>query len=99
MSKPDYKGLVLKLIEEWPECFGFDGYELQELCEQFGVLVPTERKHPSAWDCNCGEYEGIELIEGREDDGETMENYEFSGGHSVTCFRLHDDLKNPTSTG
>ena len=56
MIEPDYKGFANAIYNDWPDCGSLDGFDLQELGEKYGLLVPEERTTLCDPECNCAEY-------------------------------------------
>lgn len=60
MNDPTYdqlKAFVRALFSSWPgECGDIDGFEMQALAAEYGILVPEKRFVPCGDDCSCAEY-------------------------------------------
>ena len=55
MTDPDYVGFAKAIFLDWPDS-GLDGFDLQEIGEKHGVLVPEKRTKLCEPECTCAEY-------------------------------------------
>ena len=51
------RAFVLELFKDWPHEFGVDGFDLQDLAEKHGLIVPHEATEPCGEYCACAEYD------------------------------------------
>jgi hypothetical protein len=77
MTEPRLKAFTLAIMADWPDVGDLDGFDLQDIAVEHGVLVGEERSSfctaPGEEGCQCAEYY---------DECETF-----------TCYRLHPSLK------
>jgi hypothetical protein len=50
------RAFVQELFKGWPDDLGVDGFDMQDLAEKHGLLVPTEVTAPCGEVCSCAEY-------------------------------------------
>ena len=51
-----FEAFVWDIYDDWPDCGTLDGFDLQELGEKHGVLIPEKRTTLCHPECNCSEY-------------------------------------------
>lgn len=54
---PDWEAFGRAIMDEWPELYSFDPYDLQELATKHHLLVPEQRTTYCKDSCNCAEFE------------------------------------------
>ena len=65
MSNPDYRRFAQKIMGDWPDVGDLDGFDLQELARDCGILNPELRTEPCDEGCNCDcEMTAEEMAEG-----------------------------------
>jgi hypothetical protein len=54
------RAFALAIMKEadWPQGGDVDGFQIQELAEEYGLLVKTEQTKPCGENCHCLEYIG-----------------------------------------
>lgn len=58
--KPDYEGFAMAVIGDFPEMGSLDGFDIQDMGEKYGLLIPTIVTEPCGEYCQCEEYHGSE---------------------------------------
>lgn len=51
------RAFVQELFKDWPDDLGVDGFDLQDLAEKHGLLVPTEALERCGEVCSCADYD------------------------------------------
>ena len=49
---------IAALFDNWPDDLGIDGFDLQDLAEKYGLLIPHTVTVPCGETCSCAEYHG-----------------------------------------
>ena len=55
-QEPDYEGFAMAIIGDFPEMGSLDGFDIQEMGEKYGLLIPHEVYKPCGEHCQCEEF-------------------------------------------
>jgi hypothetical protein len=57
------QAFALEILKAWPHG-GVDGFDLQDIAEKHGLLIPVRRTEPCGESCACYEMYGAEEFKG-----------------------------------
>jgi hypothetical protein len=53
--QPDLEQFARRIMEDWPENGDIDGWQLQDIAVECGLLIPTTVTEPCCDDCQCSD--------------------------------------------